>query len=273
MINTVNTKAEQLTNTYFSIGTGKEVILIMGSCRSVPYMNYLNSINDGNRFTINYIDPFSWNWNDKDERTDFDAALSKLESDGRLLSMLSSVDYFIHEYYQNAGMFNVKKGDAKTIYDFGMKAKVDVCLPNFNDCFILFKDILAFDVELRKSAIQDWNVLGKLSEKTYNELFEKSKLGLQKFYDVCLLSDIPEMKVIFGDNFRKKRFFHSYNHVSKNFTKEIFNRLSIKYLDLSLPYNFYDVQEDIFANSFTPLTQYDIEAYGYQWSEEIKPIL
>ena len=36
---------------------------------------------------------------------------------------------------------------------------------------------------------------------------------------------------------------------------------------------FFDDKEDMFANSFTPLTEYDIEWYGYEWGEEIKSIL
>jgi hypothetical protein len=274
MINTVNTKAEQLTNTYFSIGTGKEVVLVMGSCRSVPYMNYFKKLNEeNNRFTINFIDPFMWNWDMKDERTDYDVALSKLETDERLLNMLKSVGIFIHEYYQNAGMFNINKGDNKTIYDFGMKSDIDVCIPNFNDYFILFKDIISFDLEIRKKAIQDINVIGKLSEQTQVEIFNISRNNLRKFYDVCLKSDIPEMKEYFQDVFRIRRLFHTYNHVSKNFTMAIFNFVSDKWLRLNLLEDFYDDQEDIFASNFTPLTEYDLKFYNYEWDEETKSIL
>lgn len=275
MIDTVSIKSEQLSNGYFEIGSGNEKVLIMGSCRVAPYVEYLNVWNEanGNRFTIYSIDPFNWNWNDKDERTDYEAALSKLETDERLLNMLKSVDYFLHEWYQNAGMFNVKKGDAKTIYDFGMSPKIDVCIPSWNDVFVLFKDIFSFDLEIRKRGLQDINVTGNISNKTQQEMAELSIKNLNKFYDVCKLSDIPEMATYFKENIYRKRLWHTYNHVNKNFTMAIFNFISDKWLNLNLANDFYDGQEDIFANSFTPLTEYDIKWFGYEWDEEIKPIL
>lgn len=278
MINTVQIKGQQLANTYFQTGSGAEKVLIMGSCRVAPYVEYLNVWNEanGNRFTIYSLDPFNWNWNDKDERTDYDTALLKLESDGRLLSMISSVDIFIHEYYQNSGMFNVKKGDSKTIYDFGMNAKIDICLPNWNDVFVLFRDIITFDVDIRKKAMQDINVNGKISEQTLNEMYEISKKGVQKFYDVCLKSDIPEMKYFFESRFKKERLFWTYNHVAKPFTLKMFSLINEKFLHLHLDDGFwYSITkaEDLFANNYTYLTQHDIDYWGYEWNEEIKSML
>jgi|SRR6185503_3872379 len=275
MINTVNIKSEQLDNTYLKTGCGAENILIMGSCRVAPYVNFFNEWNNanGNKFTIYSLDPFNNNWNAKDERTDYNQALLKLETDERLLNMFKSIDVFVHEYYQNSGMFNVKKGDGKTIYDFGISPKIDVCIPSWNDVFVLFKDIVSFDLDIRKKAIQDINVIGKLSWQTQSEIYNISRKGLRKFSDVCLLSDIPEMDKYFIENFNKKRMWHSYNHVAKPFTEFIFNILCDRYLGIKLNGSFYDDKEDMFANSFTPLTEYDIEWYGYEWGEEIKSIL
>lgn len=167
MINTVQIKEQQLKNGFFSIGTGPEVILVMGSCRVVNYVSYLAALNIDNRFTIYSLDPFNWNWDAKDNRVDYRAALLMLQYDEKMLTMLKSVKIFIHEYYANAGMFNCdKKGLTKTIYDYGMNPEIDVCIPNFNDYFILFPDIITFDTELRNMAMQDYNVLGKLAEQT-----------------------------------------------------------------------------------------------------------
>lgn len=276
MINTVSIKSAQLTEGFFTIGSGKEVVLIMGSCRVAPYVEYLHQWNEanGNRFTIHSLDPFNFNWNIQDERCDYEEALSKWETDGRMLSMLSSVDIFIHEFYKNSGMFNVDKVE-KSIYDFGMKAKIDCCIPNLNDYFILFKDIVSFDLELRKKAIQDINVIGRLSEEIQKEIYVLSQRNLNKFYEVCLKSDVPEMKYYVENNFRKDRLWHSYNHVSKYFTLALFNLVNDKYLKLAVTSDFLTqiFREDMFANSFTPLTEYDLKWYGYLWDEEIKSIL
>jgi|SRR6185312_13055553 len=291
MINTIQIKQEQLTNGYFKVGSGEEKILIMGSCRVCPYVEYFHqwNIRNGNRFTIYSLDPFNFNWNIKDERVDYVQSLERWETDERMLDMLKSVDIFIHEYYQNAGMFNVNSNDSsKTIYDFGMSpikaliplygvgitresARLDICLPNFNDYFILFHDIVAFDLDIRKKAIQDYNVLGKLSEQTKKEMYQISIINITKFYNVCDRSSIPEMKEYFKENITTTRFWHSYNHVTKYFTLAMFWFLNDKYLNLNLSSEFWEQisKDDLFDNSFTPLSEFDVELFGYDWGENI----
>lgn len=278
MINTVSIKSAQLSDGYFKIGNGAEKILIMGSCRCAPYVDYLNEWNkvNGERFTIYSIDPFNFNWNINDERCDYEEALSKWETDDRMLNMLKSVDVFVHEFYKNSGMFNVDKGDNKTIYDFGMNANIDVCLPNFNDYFILFKDICSFDIVIRKQVMQDMNVIGKLSEQTQKRIYDLSQTNLNKFYEVCLKSDIPEMKECFEAHFKERRFFLTYNHVSKYFTLSVFRFLNDKFLKINFSFDYWEsiMKEDMFGSNFTPLTEYDLKWYNYQWeNEEIKSIL
>lgn len=277
MVNTVNTKKEQLSNGFFSIGTGEEIVLIMGSCRSIPYMNYFSVFNDenDNRFTINFIDPFYANWNEKDERVNYEEALSGCEKNEKLLEMLSSVDIFIHEFYNNAGLFNCDKNAPKNIYQFGLDPKIDICIPNYNDVFVLFGDIVTFDVEMRKKAMQDYNTTGKLSEEVQHEIFQLSQKNLNKFYEICGLSDFPEMKDFFQRNMKEKRMFWTYNHVSKEFTYFIFVRLLKRFLGIDLSEQFirqiYQMP-DMYANNYTYLTQFDLKWYGFNWGEEVKPL-
>lgn len=277
MINTVNTKNEQLSNGYFTVGSGEETILVLGSCRSIPYMNYFVALNNenGGRFTVNFTDPFYWNWSASGQRVDYEQALLECEKNHELVSMLGRVDIFIHEYYGNAGLFNCDKSAAKNIYQFGLNPKVDICIPNYNDRFVLFGDIVTFDIEMRKSAMQDMNVIGELSQQTQNIIFEISQQNLHKFYEICRLSDIPEMEEYFKDNFNRKRLFWTYNHVSKDFTYFIFVKMCNKFLGIDLSEGFmrniYQMP-DMFANNYTYLTEYDIKWYGFEWGEEIKQL-
>lgn len=277
MISTLQIKQQQLMEGYFTVGSGSEVILVMGSCRVCPYVQYLHDWNEanGNRFTIHSIDPFNWNWNINDDRVEYSAKLKELETDERLLSMLKSVNIFIHEYYANAGMFNVHKegiqikdSAIKNIYKFGMKPQIDICIPNWNDYFILFGDIVSFDLGIRKKAIQDYNVIGKLTEQTKSEIFEISQKNLLKFYDVCKKSDLPVMQYYFEKYFRQKRMWWTYNHVSKNFTIAIFRFMNEKFLFLDLSKGFDENHVDMFGNNFTKLTEYDIMSYNYTWEKE-----
>lgn len=266
MINTIDLKHAQLSKGYYSIGTGSEKILIIGSCRAVPYVNYFKDNNKDNKYTINYIDPFNWNWDLNDNRTDYMQVLAQCEKDNRILEMLRSTTIFIHEYYANAGMFNCNKTAEKNIYQFGLTPQHDICIPNFNDVFILTREIVSFDIEIRKKAIQDYNVIGRLSERTIQDIEKVRDSNLERFYNICSKSDFPEFAEIFANTYKDIRYFHTFNHVSKAFTKKIFELICAKYLkkeDYILP------EYDMFANIFTYLCEYD---KGYKWNQEIKTL-
>jgi hypothetical protein len=274
MISTLQIKQQQLVNGFFQTGTGDTIILIMGSCRVAPIVGYFEKWNEenGNIYTILTIDPFSWNWDINENRVDYEAELLKQESNQTLLSALSNVEVFVHEWYQNAGMFNCNKESPKNIYQYGLNPKIDACIPSWNDVFVLFADIVSFDSNIRKKAIQDYNVIGKLSEETQQEIFQLSQNNLNKFYDVCLKSDFHEMKEYFQRNITGKRMFFTYNHVSKEFTYFIFVRLLKRFLGIDLSEGFIRniyQQPDMFANNYTYLTEYDIKWYNYQWNENL----
>lgn len=275
MINTLNIKQAQLKDGFYKVGSGPEKVFIMGSCRVTPYVNYFNEWNqkNGNRFTIFTLDPFNWHWDLKDNRVDYDYAIKAMEYHSGLLGMLGSVNTFIHEYYQNAGMFNCEKS-GKNIYQFGLTACTDICIPNFNDLFILYSDIVAFDLEVRKKAVQDYAVIGKLSEKTDLQIFDIALNNILKFYGVCDKSDFPEMGQYFKDNFLNKRLFWNSNHVSKHFTLAVFKFMNDKFMHLELTDSFLkSIQQDMFANNYTYLTSYDVQRFGYEWGEGLKPLL
>lgn len=259
MINTVNIKQQQLRTGYFKTGTGPEVVFIMGSCRVVNYVNYFAAMP---QFTVYSIDPFNWNWNVNDDRVEYMGTLKEQESNKELLTMLASVKIFIHEWYENAGMFNIKE-----IYKFGLKPEIDICIPNFNDLFILFKDIITFDSDMRRLAAQDFNVLGKLSEQTEQAILAVGNRSIAKFKTVCILSDLPEMWEWFELVWKKHRVFWSYNHVSKLFTLAVFDLISTKYFNGTLKTD--HSHEDMFANNFTHPTEYDVKHYGILWKEQI----
>lgn len=274
MINTVLIKQEQLARSFLTHGSGPEVVFIMGSCRVANIVNYFVEWNraNGNRFTVHSLDPFNWNWNAANERVDYEQAILGCEDDHKLLKMLSSVDIFIHEYYGNAGMFNVNKDDNKNIYHFGMAPQTDVCIPNWNDYFVLFADIVSFDIEIRKRAIQDYNVLGKLSKELQEEIYSISLVNLTKFFSVCIKSDLPEMRNYFQNNILSKRLFWSYNHTSREFTTALFEMMNEKFLHLDLSKGYNRNHEDMFANNYTHLSEYDVAWYHFQWGEEIIPL-
>lgn len=263
MINTVNIKEQQLKRGYFKTGNGPDHIFIMGSCRVINYVNYFAAMP---QFTVYTVDPFNWNWDKENNRTDYMAAIEAQEKNTELINVLKNCTIFIHEYYENAGMFNCSASD-KNIYQFGLNPEVDICIPNFNDLFILYADIISFDVGLRKKAIQDYNVIGKLTDQTLSEIAEISNNNLSKFYQICHYTSFPEMASWFGDNYKLKRLFWNSNHVTKAFTLQVFKMLNDKYFAGKLTVD--ESHNDMFNNNYTYLTEYD---YTFKWPEQIKKL-
>lgn len=274
MINTLETKAQQLQKGFFSVGTGKETMLIMGSCRAVHYITYFrdwNNIN-GNRFTICFIDPFNWNWDMQENRTDYEAELIKQETNNSLLAMLSNCSIFIHEYYGNAQMFNCDKNATKNIYQFGLNPLIDITLPNFNDVFLLTKEIVQFNPEILKAAHQDYNVTGKLSKETIDSIEVIREKNLDKFYEICFKTDFPEFAEMFKNKYKEVRYFHTFNHVTKEFNHVLFYLMNNKFLHLDLA-GFKLIESDLFANNYTHLCEYDPYTWPYEQVKTLREMI
>lgn len=252
LINTLDIKLAQLEKGSWSTGSGNETILIIGSCRCINYVNYLKQWNEsnGNRFTIHHLDPFNWNFkivNGIEERTDFEATITALETDSRILNLLSKVDIYIHEYYNQFGMFNTDN-----IKNFGLNPKQDICLPNFNDLFILYNDLMTFDKETQEQP----NNLELVKEKGLK--------AIDKFYWVCQHSSMPEMEDYFRYNWQTTRFFWTYNHISTHFTLKIWELLNEKFLHLE-NWNQFENMVDMFSSPCTQVHINDRKIYGIKW--------
>lgn len=236
MIDTLECKSQQLAKGYFQSGAGPTEILILGSCRTVPYLNYLVNANDGG-LTIRRIDPCDWTFSGYD--------LTTLETDGRILEVLKSTKIFIHEHLINYGMFNTQPfSTEKNIYEFGMFPDLDITVPNFNDHMILEEDYRAYGAE------------------TPDDYIERGNAEILKFCGVCTMSSFPEFAQTFYDTWTSIRYFWRPNHVSSAFTKAIFQLMNAKFLHLPIG----DVtDEDLFQDPHTNVTQRDREGYGITW--------
>lgn len=267
IFSTGDCKRMQLIRGAFQVGSGDKKILIMGSCRSVPYLNYLNYYNEisGNPFTLYYIDCFNWNWDVHDNLIDGDKEREILEEDESLLSLIASIDIFIHEHYESFGMFNTAKDSDKNIYKFGMKAPIDISIPNWHDHFILFNDFAKFSPWKEKFELCNWEPDDVLKAEIYNHATRE----LVRFDKACMKSSFPEFADYFRENWKEIKFFHTFNHTSKNFTLQIFKLMNDKFLKLPLTLEYWsDIQEDLFENTPTPLCEYDIELFNMKWVRE-----
>jgi hypothetical protein len=250
MITTIEIKAHR--DDVFEIGSGPTKILILGSCRTVAYLNYLNRYNQGagEPFTIYSIEPNNWSWDTRDNPVDLDKELEKLETNERFLSIIQETDIFIHEHYAHFQMFNTVKDSPKNIYQFGMSPTLDITIPNFHDHFILEKDYEACGISTPENYI------------------ERGEHEIEKFCGVCGMSSFPEFGDHFRENWRLQRYFWRPNHVSAVFSIELFALMNTKFLKLRLTTEFWNEasKEDLFKEPHTPVTQRDIDGYRLQWN-------
>ena len=251
MIYTYDTKRAQLANGYYRTGSGPTHVLILGSCRTMAFLNYLsrwNNMSDGS-MTISSVNPFDWHWDSNDQLVEsFEKAIDSLETDERILSLLGSADIFIHEHFGNYGMFNTSKEATKNIYQFGMKAGVDISIPNFHDHFIFYNDFATTG-----AVPDDWS--------------ERGLLAIEKFCSICKLSDFPDMAEYFKENWTKLKMCYTPNHTSKYFTLWLMKSMNEKFLRLPLTKEFWEAvsEEDMFASPCTTITDQDRQAYELQY--------
>ncbi len=249
MITTIEIK--QHLKDVLEIGSGNVNILILGSCRTVPYLNYLDRYNrlSSEPYKIFIIEPNNYHWNVHDQPVNLEEVLTKLETDERILDVLSRTNIFIHEHYANFGMFNTSKDSEKNIYQFGIKPDIDIAIPNFHNHFILEKDYESVD------------------QPTPDNYIERGETEIEKFCSVCELSSFPEMAEYFRENWRSIRFFWRPNHTSAAFSMYIFRRMNSRFLHLTLTDDFLKqiAREDLFCQPCTRVTQRDKEGYRLTW--------
>ncbi len=94
MINTSQTQLAQLRHGFYKSGSGPTILLLLGSCRTLAYLNYLHQWNchSGNKLTIYRMDPTDYHWNEQGQVGDFQAKVKACESDQRILDVLKSAE-------------------------------------------------------------------------------------------------------------------------------------------------------------------------------------
>jgi len=271
MINTLDIKLQYKNVFYCGTKESKEVILILGSCRAVPYLNYLDQWNKlkGNPYKIHCIDPINYHWDENGKEQSYEDELTRLETDENFLNVLKSVKIFIHEGLSSHSILNTLKKD-KNIYQFGMNPEIDINIPNFHDVFILFNDFFAIDKEFQSLCKLEYQFNDGLSNELQGKIVARGELEMRRFLNICAISDFPEMGEYFKNNYLTKRLFWTFNHVSKGFTLEIFRLMNQKFLHLDMNDAYWnDIQHDIYETVRTPLCEYDIINRPFDWNEDV----
>ncbi len=249
MIDTCNTKASHYIDGGYRVGSGNDVIILLGSCRIMPFANYFNRLNTDNRFTIFVIYVVNFTTDANDNPTDCEAAIERLKDNQVFREMVWRCKWFIHEHVENYDLLNTSKESPKSIFQLGLSPELNICIPNWNDHFILENDYKDCGVTLADDYIQ------------------RGEAEVEKFCKVCDMSSFPEFATIFRGCWRDIRYFYRPNHTSKFFTLDIFGLMNSKFLRLPLTEEFWNGArtEDLFKEPHTETTKRDIEGYGLQW--------
>lgn len=238
MIDTISTQAAHYEQGCWTSGTGDHVVMFVGSCRLLSFVNYFQRLNKDNRFTIALV-----------YVVNFGQTYEQQETKPVLLDMIKRCRWFIKEHCVNYGMFNTSKDAEKSIYDFGMNPELDILIPSWNDHLVLEND---------------WSAYGSPTPEDY---VEKGKAEIEKFCGICELSSFPELAEYFRANWKTTRFFYRPNHTSAAFTLYLMRLMNEKMLHLDLTDEFWAEagQEDLFRTPCTSVTQRDRDAYNITW--------
>lgn len=275
MFDTLNTKKPHYENGFFSVGTGREVVVILGSCRVLQYLNYFQYLNTENRFTLVLIEVVNFSFDEQDNQVDGREFTKRFENNAALLGMLARCGVFIHEHTVSYGLFNTDRAQEKNIYQFGMAPEIDISIPNFNDIWMLFQEQVNFDVRIRELARCDVDGIGRLRDDLIETVRDTGIKRLTHFLDICRLTSLPEMADIVDLTWRDTRYWWTGNHVANIFTATVFRLMNKKFLHLDVSA---EVQAqidalDMYSTPCSPITRYDREAFGITWpqaTEELK---
>lgn len=274
MFNTVNTQGSHFDKGFWSTGTGAIKVLIVGSCRVLPYVNYFHYLNDGNRFTINLVNVVNFYYDRQGKELDTKTATAAFEGNPETLKMLKETNWFLHEHSENFGMMNTSRDCPKNLYQFGLNPQVDAGIPNLHCIHVMAQEYVDFDAKIKAWAKADYAARKSLSPELQAEIKKRGLERIQHFLEICQKSGVPEFGPIFEQNWRTTRYFWTGTHISNEFSIAVFRLLNDKHLHLQIPEAFWArvKKEDLYSSPRVQVTKYDVENYGLKWPQPVEPL-
>lgn len=268
---TIDEKAVQRAHGTCKVGSGPHTILLVGSCRIVPYLNAFHRLNRDNRFSIHMVNVVNFAFDLKGRQENPEETAARYENHPELLKVLKETKWFIHEHLEHYGMFNTDRKASKNIYQFGVLPECDVMIPNFHDLFVLFRDQLRYDAELRAQAQRDMEFYHRLSDDVQDRMKDRGLREIAKFLGICEMTNLPEMGQVFAEKWRQTRYFWTTNHITNNFVMLALRLMNEKFLHMDINGMTWEdiVGEDIYRNPHTHITQYDVDNFVLSWDEKL----
>lgn len=234
-------------------GAGKRIVLI-GSCRIVPFLNYLrvyNSLN-GDPFELGCFNPVEMWTGPGNEVSD---GVNNILKDYRL----GETDFLVCEHVQYCGVLNTVRSSEQNIFDsLGCNPAVEIRLPNFNDMHI-------FDLE---TAMHDRVGYANLSHPE-KVAFIKGETAKHKarFLSHCRGSSLPELEAWVESNWLTTRLGWSSSHPSRALLWRMFEGVAEKLgIEITPQLESHPLcLADVYQSTGIALTDVDFEANGWKF--------
>lgn len=241
-----------------------ENILLIGSCRITPFLNYLiNHDFFANKY--NYLCVFVFN--DQMKILSEDIIYNE-----EIKDQINKSKYLFAEYVKNFNYFNTQRLTENNIFKIYDSFEKEIILPNWQDICLYAKDLIHFQgiknefIQLVKEEIHTCDFINLLQHVQNREL--------ERYYNILQKANFPELITFVKSNLNKFRLAHSINHPSNIYFIEMFRLVLEKYFHGSpyfLPDSVYFAIKDEFLENKvldTKLTFYDYHYLGYRINEE-----
>jgi hypothetical protein len=238
-------------------------ILLIGSCRIMPLLNYL--ISDeyfGNNY--NYLCILVY----IPEMVELSIDIINNEYTD-LRNQIANSSILFCEYIKNYNYFNTDTSLEKNIFQLHSLFETIISLPNFQDPCIYSVDIILY-----KNLKEEFHQLIK-NEITIIEFTKKIKeiqnSEKDRYYNVIQKSDIPDLLHFVKDNVNCKRIAYVYNHPTNMLFIKMYELIVNKFFNRNVSEQVMicnNRQEFLSNTDNRKLTFYDKHCLGFTINEE-----
>lgn len=188
----------------FGSENAPETVVLVGSCRVVPFLNFLRVCNmlSDRRFRVLCFDPVEmWKGPGHDVAGCVNDNLSRFR--------FGKVDYLVCEHLQHCGVLNTVRTSEENVFDsLGCVPVREIRLPNWNDIHIFDEETCIYYKEYAESS----------RENRVSTLRFATTLHKAKFLGRCALSSFPQLADWVDDNWLAIRLGWTSNHPSHALT-------------------------------------------------------
>ena len=238
------------------VEAGAKTVVLIGSCRIVPFLNYLRLHNamaaPGDAMRLICLNPVEM-WRGVGCEV-ADGANEKLVG-----FKFGNVDFLICEHVQYCGVLNTVRSSPQNIYDnLGCSPVVEMRLPNWNDMHI-------FDAETAMHDKVTYANLGRAERVDF--IRAQTAIHKARFLSHCRGSTFPQLEAWTEEHWKTVRLGWTSSHPSHSLIWRMFERVAEK-MGLNLPLDFVNhpiCKSDLYALTGIALTDIDREANDWKY--------